>query len=147
MNTTAQTAAEVAYTEVAESYIRDLLAKPSSLTDGEKTLIAGNIRGFYATAFPFQLASTATELLTEAERAIEAYSCQTPVSHIASEMEGLAARIRAFLSGKSTQVSDAKKYLEALEDIDAVGVDFGHFEAAARTMQGIARNALAEVRP
>lgn len=101
MNATEQTAAEVAHFEVAENYIRDLLAKPSSLTDDEKTLIAGNIRGFYATAFPFQLASTATELLRDAERAIEEYSCRTPVSHIATEMEGLAARIRAFLSARA----------------------------------------------
>lgn len=33
-------------------------------------------------------------------------------------------------------------YLDALENIDAVGVDFGHFESAARTMQEIARKAL-----
>jgi len=35
-------------------------------------------------------------------------------------------------------------YLETLRDIDAVGVDFGHFEAAARTMQEHARSALAK---
>lgn len=34
------------------------------------------------------------------------------------------------------------RYLGALRDIDAVGVDFGHFEAAARTMQEIARKVL-----
>lgn len=141
-----QTNAEVAHFEFAERYIRELLETASSLTDHERTLIAGNIRGFYATAFPFQLASTATELLRDAETAIEEYSCRTPVPHIATEMEGLAARIRAFLSGKSTQVSDAQKYLDALESIDAVAVDFGHFESAARTMQEIARKAIDEAR-
>lgn len=35
-------------------------------------------------------------------------------------------------------------YLEALRDIDSVGVDFGHFEAAARTMQEHARTAIAK---
>lgn len=35
-----------------------------------------------------------------------------------------------------------QKYLEALESIDAVAVDFGHFESAARTMQEIARKAI-----
>ena len=38
-------------------------------------------------------------------------------------------------------------YLEALRDIDSVGVDFGHFEAAARTMQEHARSALAKAPP
>ena len=34
---------------------------------------------------------------------------------------------------------------EALESIDAVGCDFGHFEAAARTMQEIARETLKKI--
>ena len=135
MTAAAATAAEVEHFALVENYIRDLLAKPSSLTDDEKTLIAGNIRGFYAAAFPF-------DLLRDAEAAIEEYSCRTTVAHIATEMEVLAARIRTFLSGKKRQVS-AQKYVDALESIDAVAVDFGHFETAARTMQEIARKALA----
>jgi hypothetical protein len=90
----------------------------------------------------YEAGGGANDLLKDAETAIEEYSCRTQVSHIATEMEGLASRIRAFLSGKSTQISDTKKYLDALESIDAVGVDFGHFESAARTMQEIARKAV-----
>ncbi|TIT24444.1 MAG: hypothetical protein E5W70_03830 [Mesorhizobium sp.] len=143
MNAAEQTKAEVAHFEFAEKYIRELLETSSSLTDHERTLIAGNIRGFYATAFPFDHRDdSAADLLREAETAIEEYSCRTPVAHVATEMEGLAVRIRSFLSGKNTQVSDAQKYLDALESIDAVAVDFGHFESAARTMQEIARKAL-----
>lgn len=144
MNATEQTKAEVAHFGVVERYISDLRSKSSSLTDHEFTLIAGNIRGFYATAFPFQLASTATTLLADAERAIEEYSCNTPVSHIATEMEGLAARIRAFLSGKPVQTSDVKKRLTALHTpgpwevgpvddtvVTHVGVDGTRYEIAA----------------
>jgi len=40
--------------------------------------------------------------------------------------------------------AERDRYLEALRDIDAVGVDFGHFETAARTMQHHARSALAK---
>lgn len=43
------------------------------------------------------------------------------------------------------QTTDAQKYLDALESVDAVAVDFGHFESAARTMQQIARKAIDEV--
>lgn len=53
--TEAQTAAEIAHFEAVETYIRDLLSKPSSLSDDEKTLIAGNLRGFYSTIHPFEL--------------------------------------------------------------------------------------------
>lgn len=38
--------------------------------------------------------------------------------------------------------NERDRYLEALRDIDAVGADFGHYEAAARTMQEHARKAL-----
>ena len=37
---------------------------------------------------------------------------------------------------------ECSSYREALESIDAVGVDFGHFEDAARTMHEHARTAL-----
>lgn len=46
----------------------------------------------------------------------------------------------ALLSEKPLQTSDT--YRGALESIDAVAVDFGHFETAARTMHEIARRAL-----
>ena len=36
---------------------------------------------------------------------------------------------------------------DALRDIDAVAVDFGHFESAARTMQDIARKAIYQSAP
>lgn len=141
MNATEQTDAEVAHFEVVERYLREMLAKPSSLTEDERTLIAGNIRSFYATAFPFE--NDAGDLLKDAEAAIEEYSSRTQVSHIASEMETLAARLRAYrLSEKNRQISVAQKYLDALESIDAVGVDFGHFETAARTMKEIAQKAI-----
>lgn len=55
---------------------------------------------------------------------------------------------REFVEGwyEATERAKAERdlYLEALRDIDAVGVDFGHFEAAARTMQEHARAALAK---
>jgi len=161
MNATKQTNAETANFEIVERYLREMLAKPSSLTDDERTLIAGNIRGFYAAVFPFGPSinagsckqfkngwcscseDCATVILKEAETAIEEYSCRTPVPHIAAEMEALASRIRWFLTAKRP---DAQKYLDALESIDAVAVDFGHFESAARTMQEIARKAIAGVR-
>lgn len=38
--------------------------------------------------------------------------------------------------------AERDRYLEALRDIDSVGVDFGHFEDAARTMQEMARKAI-----
>lgn len=47
------------------------------------------------------------ELLIEAERAVEEYSCRTSVPHIATEMSGLASRIRTALSEEHQQVSDA----------------------------------------
>lgn len=144
MNAIEQTSAEVAHFEVVERYLREMLAKPSSLTEDERTLIAGNIRGFYATAFPFE--ADTDGLLRDAVAAIEEYSCRTQVSHIASEMELLAVRLRNYrLSEKRRRISDTHKYLYALESIDAVAVDFGHFESAARTMQEIASKAIAEV--
>lgn len=114
---TEQTKAEVAHFGVVERYISDLRSKSSSLTDDEFTLIAGNLRGFYATILPMgPNEPTTMALLKEAETAIEEYSCRTPVPHIASEMSDLAARLRGLiartrwnaLSGKSTQVSDGK---------------------------------------
>lgn len=51
----AATAAETAHFEIVESYIRNLFVEPSSLTDHERTLIAGNLRAFYATIHPFEL--------------------------------------------------------------------------------------------
>lgn len=99
MNAIDQTKAEVAHFGVVERYINDLRSKSSSLTDDEFTLIAGNLRGFYATILPLgPNEPTTMALLEEAETAIEEYSCRTQVSHIATEMEGLAARIRSFLS-------------------------------------------------
>lgn len=96
MNTTEQTSAEVAHFEFAERYIRELLETASSLTDHERTLIAGNIRGFYAHAFPFTpTTDSVSALLKEAETAIEEYSCRTPVPHVATEMSGLAQRLRS----------------------------------------------------
>ncbi len=38
--------------------------------------------------------------------------------------------------------AERDRYLEALRNIDSVGVDFGYFEDAARTMQEMARKAL-----
>ncbi|KRB22711.1 hypothetical protein [Mesorhizobium sp. Root172] len=141
MNDIEQTKAEVAHFGVVDRYISELLAKPSSLSEDERTLIAGNIRGFYAAVFKWD--SGADDLLQDAEAAIEEYSSRTPVSHIASEMETLAARLRAYRqTEKRRYISDAQKYLDALESIDAVAVDFGHFESAARSMQEIARKAL-----
>lgn len=55
---------------------------------------------------------------------------------------------REFCEGwhQATERTKAERdlYEEALCNIDAVGVDFGHFEAAARTMQEHARAALAK---
>ena len=62
---------------------------------------------------------------------------QATLSEIAAEMDR---------RGVAIEMLEAERdlYLEALRDIDAVGVDFGHFEAAARTMQEHARSALAK---
>ena len=58
---------------------------------------------------------------------------------------------REFCEGwhQATERTKAERdlYEEALCNIDAVGVDFGHFEAAARTMQEHARSALAKAPP
>lgn len=94
MDAIAQTAVEIAHFEVVETYIRNLLSQSSSLSDDEKTLIAGNIRGFYSETFPLSKATAMRELLTDAANAVEEYSCRTPVGHIASEMEALAERLR-----------------------------------------------------
>lgn len=60
---------------------------------------------------------------------------QASTSEIAAEMDRRGALIESL-------EAERDRYLEALESIDAVGVDFGHFEAAARTMQDICRKAL-----
>lgn len=145
MNAIEQTKAEVAHFGVVERYVSDLRSKSSSLTDDEFTLIAGNLRGFYATILPMgPNEPTTMALLKEAETAIEEYSCRTHVAHIASEMEALAARIRAFLSGKPVQTSDVKKRFTALHTpgpwevgpvddtvVTHVGVDGIRYEVAA----------------
>lgn len=38
--------------------------------------------------------------------------------------------------------AERDRYLEALRNIDSVGVDFGYFEDAARAMQEMARKAI-----
>ena len=58
----------------------------------------------------------------------------------------LYARIRELDDEVRALRKEQKGMMDALESIDAVGVDFGHFESAARTMQEIARKAIAEVR-
>lgn len=62
-------------------------------------------------------------------------SRKASVDEIAAEMDRRGAVIEAL-------EAERDRYREALESIDAVGVDFGHFEAAARTMQEIARKTL-----
>lgn len=105
MNSIEQTKAEVAHFGVVERYISDLRSKATSLTDDEFTLIAGNLRGFYATILPMgPNEPTTMALLKEAETAIEEYSCRTPVPHVATEMERLSARIRSFLSRSDANV-------------------------------------------
>lgn len=54
---------------------------------------------------------------------------------LAAEMDRRGAVIEAL-------EAERDRYRDALEEIDAVGVDFGHFETAARTMQECARKAL-----
>lgn len=60
---------------------------------------------------------------------------QTSVDEIAAEMDRRGTVIEAV-------EAERDRYLEALKAIDAVGVDFGYFESAARTMQEIARDEL-----
>lgn len=60
---------------------------------------------------------------------------EASVDEIAAEMDRRGAVIEKL-------EAERDRYLEALRDIDAVGVDFGHFESAARTMQAHASKAL-----
>lgn len=62
-------------------------------------------------------------------------SRRASVDEIAAEMDR---------RGKSIERLEAQRdaLLEALRDIDAVAVDFGHYESAARTMKEIAGKAL-----
>lgn len=97
---TAETAAEIAHFEPVESYIRDLFSEPSSLTDDEKTLIAGNIRAFYATIHPFELDEMDRQMIDEAWESHKAARqtpsvmsetllapCQCPICHSADQHE------------------------------------------------------------
>lgn len=61
---------------------------------------------------------------------------QASTDEIADEMDRRGAAIVAL----EAKVS---RYEDALQSIDAVAVDFGHYEAAARTMKELAEKALA----
>jgi hypothetical protein len=100
----------------------------SSLTFGDLRAIKSAL-----VASPNKLA----EILREAEPESEPNGSATLMEITVEDARKIAW---ALLSGKPLQTSDS--YREALESIDAVGVDFGHFETAARTMQEIARKAL-----
>ena len=65
---------------------------------------------------------------------ITVYRQSTP-DELAAEMDRRGAVIEQI-------EAERDRLRDALESIDAVGADFGHFESAARTMQEIARKAL-----
>ena len=71
-NGAAETAAEIAHFEPVEAYIREMFSRPSSLTDDERTLIAGNLRAFYATIHPFELTDMDRQMIDEAWEAHKA---------------------------------------------------------------------------
>ena len=58
------------------------------------------------------------------------------IDEIAAEMDRRGTVIEAL-------EAERDRYLDALNSIDAVAIDFGHFESAARTMREIAQKALA----
>lgn len=101
----------------------------------DSSLTFGDLRAVLAAlvASPHNL----VELLREAEPEKQPDGSDTLMEITVDDARKIAW---ALLSGKPLQTSDT--YREALESIDAVGVDFGHFETAARTMQEIARKAL-----
>jgi hypothetical protein len=66
---------------------------------------------------------------------ITTYSRKASVDEISAEMDRRGAVIKSL-------EAERDGYLEALRDIDAVGVDFGHYEDAARTMKTIARDVI-----
>lgn len=57
------------------------------------------------------------------------------IDEIAAEMDRRGTVIEAL-------EAERDRYLDALNSIDAVAIDFGHFESAARTMKEIALKAL-----
>ena len=66
---------------------------------------------------------------------ISTFERTATIAEMAVEMDRRGAAIER-LEAKLEELESA------LVSIDAVGVDFGHFEDAARTMQDIARKAL-----
>lgn len=123
----------------ANDRLRAELAFNSSRADHEpvtdSSLTYGDLRAMQSilAASPAKLA----DMLREAEPDRQPDGSDTLMEISVEDARRIAW---ALVSGKCAQTSDI--YREALESIDAVGVDFGHFETAARTMQEICRKAL-----
>ena len=108
---TAETAAEIAHFEPVESYIRDL---PSSLTDDEKTLIAGNIRAFYATIHPFELDEMDRQMIDEAWRKHSAAPKLAEAERSLIERLDMARQFKAELGAAEVRAAAADNALQAI---------------------------------
>lgn len=93
-------------------------------------------------------AKTATTLL-EAEKWSRAHVKSIIVSDLEAERDRLAGEVERWRNNSDNgdvQIADLKaerdRLKAALEEIDAVAVDFGYYEAAARTMKELALKAL-----